>query len=65
MDHAFRPQRVVQGQHDMKLFLVSVVKVVGLNRNPVVRHNWELLLQSSVKNNVLSRLSGFIHPKDV
>lgn len=49
----------------MKLFLVSVVKVVGLNRNPVVRHNWELLLQSSVKNNVLSRLSGFIHPKDV
>lgn len=49
----------------MKLFLVSVVKVVGLNRNPVVRHNWELLLQSSVENNVLSRLSGFIHPKDV
>lgn len=59
------PQRVVQGQHEMKLFPVSVVEVVGLNRKPVVQHNWELLLQSSVEKSVLSRISGFIHPKDV
>lgn len=49
----------------MKLLPVSVVEVVGLNRNPVVQHNWELLLQSSVEKSVLSRISGCIHPKDV
>lgn len=43
------PQRVVQGRPEMELFQASVVKVVGLNRNPVVQHNWELLLQSSVE----------------
>lgn len=59
------PQQVVQGQREVKLFLESVVKVVGLNRNPVVQHNRELLLQSSVEKSVLSRISGFIHPKDV